>query len=293
MNKISYFHPKYLARSQSKFLWGFTEINPNLMGRFILTDTASVELFFNIFTSGIKITVIPWDQLLYPCIVKVCCLGLEHLWPSSPSLCHFKTAHALRTGISWGVRKDRNHWTQGPGYRVNDWKSPSRTSAGDVLTVEPFVATDLAQLTNFDGAIQKLYHRPHFAVGGCWSKTFHFQPLQRCYCENSGRPARTCIIRRHYSITYTQSLHAMDGLLAVGTYFVNTFRIIFLYKLCFLESRPDDKIIGITVTEKQSECFRATAVWSHVMRRVDQPRPRPTAVCGRLWMTLYLTYFYS
>ena len=33
---------------------------------FIGTDTASVELFFNIFTSGIEMFVIPWDQILYP-----------------------------------------------------------------------------------------------------------------------------------------------------------------------------------------------------------------------------------
>ena len=36
------------------------------MERFIRTDTASVELFFTIFISGIEIFVIPWDQLLYP-----------------------------------------------------------------------------------------------------------------------------------------------------------------------------------------------------------------------------------
>ena len=43
---------------------------------------------------------------------------------------------------------------------------------------------------NFDRryalCIQKLYHRPHFTVGGNWIKSLHLQPLQRCYCENSG-----------------------------------------------------------------------------------------------------------
>ena len=34
--------------------------------------------------------------------------------------------------------------------------------------------------------------------------------LQRCYCENSASPAS------HYCIMYTQSLHAINGLLAVG-----------------------------------------------------------------------------
>ena len=49
------------------------------MDKFIETHTASVELFFNIFTSGIEIFVITWDQLLYPCVVEVCRLGLEEL----------------------------------------------------------------------------------------------------------------------------------------------------------------------------------------------------------------------
>ena len=50
------------------------------MKRFIGADTASVELFFNKFTTGIKTFVIPWDQLLYPCVVEVCRLGLEPLY---------------------------------------------------------------------------------------------------------------------------------------------------------------------------------------------------------------------
>ena len=49
------------------------------MERFIGTDTASVELFFNIFTSEIETFFIPWDQLLYPCVVEVSRLGLEPL----------------------------------------------------------------------------------------------------------------------------------------------------------------------------------------------------------------------
>ena len=49
------------------------------MERFIGTDAASVELFFNIFTSEIVTFVIPWDQLLYPRVQEVCCLGLELL----------------------------------------------------------------------------------------------------------------------------------------------------------------------------------------------------------------------
>ena len=37
------------------------------------------ELFSNIFTYRIETFVIPWDQLLYPCVVEVCRLGLEPL----------------------------------------------------------------------------------------------------------------------------------------------------------------------------------------------------------------------
>jgi hypothetical protein len=39
---------------------------------FIATDTASVQLFFNIFATGIQTFVIPWDQLLNTCVVEDC-----------------------------------------------------------------------------------------------------------------------------------------------------------------------------------------------------------------------------
>ena len=54
------------------------------------------------------------------------------------------------------------------------------------------------------------------SVSGSWNKSLRFQPLQRCYCENWGSPASACVMRRHCSITYTQSLHAINGLTAVG-----------------------------------------------------------------------------
>ena len=47
------------------------------MESFIETYTASVELFFNIFTSGIEKFIIPWDQILYASVVGLCRLGLE------------------------------------------------------------------------------------------------------------------------------------------------------------------------------------------------------------------------
>ena len=49
------------------------------MERLIGKHTASVELFFNIFTSEIETIVLPCDQLLYPVTLEVCRLGLEPL----------------------------------------------------------------------------------------------------------------------------------------------------------------------------------------------------------------------
>jgi hypothetical protein len=46
---------------------------------FIATDTASVQLFINIFATGIVTFAIPWDQLLNTCVVEVCRLGFEPL----------------------------------------------------------------------------------------------------------------------------------------------------------------------------------------------------------------------
>ena len=89
------------------------------------------------------------------------------------------------------------------------------------MTVEPCVAIDVAHLTmNFNRCytlcIQKLYHRSHFIVVEYWNKSLHLQPLQRCYCGNLVNPASACVLRRHYSITYTQSLHAIKGLIVEG-----------------------------------------------------------------------------
>ena len=145
------------------------------------------------------------------CVVEVCRLGLEPPCHSSYPL----------TGISSGVTKFENHWKVGPNYRLDDdWTPPSRTPAVDVLTVESCVVIDLTQLKiNFHRRyalyIQNLYHRPHFTVGGSWNKSPQLQPLQRCYCENSGNITSACVMRRQYFITYTQSL---------STYFVDSCR---------------------------------------------------------------------
>jgi hypothetical protein len=66
--------------SSSKYasLGPFTEIKHNFMEIFIATDTASVQLFFNIFATGIETFVIPWDQLLNTCVVEVAAWDSNH-----------------------------------------------------------------------------------------------------------------------------------------------------------------------------------------------------------------------
>jgi hypothetical protein len=58
-------YPIYEAHPQSTFPWGRVQKRNTCMEIFIATDTPSVQLFFNIFATGIETFVIPWDQLLY------------------------------------------------------------------------------------------------------------------------------------------------------------------------------------------------------------------------------------
>ena len=53
-------------------------------------------------------------------------------------------------------------------------------------------------------------------VGGSWNRNLRIKPLQRSYFDNSGGPASACVMRRNYSIAYTDPLHDISGLLAVG-----------------------------------------------------------------------------
>ena len=46
--------------------------------------------------------------------------------------------------------------------------------------------------------------------------SLQLQPLQRYYSENSGCPVSACVIRPHYSVTFTQSIHAINGFIVVG-----------------------------------------------------------------------------
>ena len=100
----------------------------------------------------------------------------------------------------------------------NNKKNPSQVGRHRDLNQGP--PKFESSVMNFDRryalCVQNLYHRPHFTVGDSWNKSLHLQPLQRCYFENSGSPASSCLMLSHYSITYTQSLHTINGLLAVG-----------------------------------------------------------------------------
>ena len=98
----------------------------------------------------------------------------------------------------------------------NHEKNPSQFGQHQDLNSE--LSEYESSVTNFDRrctlCIQKLYHRLHFTVGGCWNESLHLQPLQLWYCENSESPTSTCIVEHHYSITYMQLLHARNGLVA-------------------------------------------------------------------------------
>ena len=77
-----------------------------------------------------------------------------------------------------------------------------------MLTLESCVAIDLTQLMmdldrRYALYIQKRYHISHFTA------------LQRGYCEIWGSPGSACVMRRHYAITYKQSLHAVNDLIPV------------------------------------------------------------------------------
>ena len=67
---------------------------------FIGTDTASVELFFNIVTYGIETFVIPVGPNFVFCVVEIFRLGLEPLCGTHLRLCLSENTDADRTGSS-------------------------------------------------------------------------------------------------------------------------------------------------------------------------------------------------
>ena len=77
------------------------------------------------------------------------------------------------------------------------------TAATHHLLVLDFRPIILGQLTihidwRYALRIKKLYHSPHFTVGGSWNKNLQLQLLQRCYCENLGSPTSACVMKCHY-----------------------------------------------------------------------------------------------
>ena len=198
------------------------------MERFIVTDTASVELFFNILTFGIETSVIPWDQLLYPCVVEGCRLGLNHLtvWHSYLPLCHSEKRWQDRNFLSC-----KRRWTTILSMLTTCALLCVLVSVALALTCCTIFSTGAPVILcnkeleitagtaedEFRSALcsvdSKLYHRPHFIVDGSWNKSLHLQLLQRFFCGNSGSPASACVMRRHNSIMYIQSLQAINVLL--------------------------------------------------------------------------------
>ena len=109
-------------------------------------------------------------------------------------------------------------------------------------------------------------------VGGSWNKSLHLQPLQGCYCENSGSPVSAGVMQHRYSITYTQSLRAINGLLPVG-------RVGNL--LC---GRPSYLIIRIFHIKMTHSNIRINSNWIKIMYHIPNHIRRKSVVyqlCGR------------
>ena len=105
-----------------------------------------------------------------------------------------------------------------------------------------------------------------YTIGGSWSKSLQLKPLQRCYNENSGRSASPCFMRRYYSIMYTQSLHAINGLVAGDeweTNFVDTPRKAYIWLLLLL-------IIIIIINNNNNVLFNVAEL-------------RPTLAFNKVW----------
>ena len=68
--------------------------------------------------------------------------------------------------------------------------------------------------------IRKLYHwrTSQSAGAGIRASTYN-----RCNCENSGSPASAYVMGRHYFVTYTHSLHAINGLLKLERFMTLVF----------------------------------------------------------------------
>ena len=176
------------------------------MERFIGTDTASVELFFNIITSGIETFAILCHQLSCLCVVEVCCLGLEPLCDA----CHMQgplaNFYCLNICDLWILRK-MDHGNVNPTQHLPWWlrETTKRTPVSLVSTriwtwnspkLTPVWWISIgAVLCSFENFITDCTSQ----ISRSWTKSLYLQPLQWCYCENLGNPTSSCVMWRHYS----------------------------------------------------------------------------------------------
>ena len=65
------------------------------------------------------------------------------------------------------------------------------------------------------GTIIYFVHSKNLSVGGSWNKSI-FKRCKYAIVRNREVLLSACVMRRHYSIRYKQSFHAINGLLAVG-----------------------------------------------------------------------------
>ena len=104
-----------------------------------------------------------------------------------------------------------NHWARGPGIRVDDnWTPPQPNSCRSCVNRRAVVAIDPTRLTmNFDRryalCIQTLYHNRTSQSTGAGIRAFIFNLCNDAIVRTRGIPVSACVMRRHYSITYTQS----------------------------------------------------------------------------------------
>ena len=144
----------------------FTETKPNVMERFIGTDTA---IFQHIHLRNWDLCHTVRSSFISPFRRSLPAGIGTTVWHSPPPLCHSENADADRTGISCYVRKDGNHWARGPGCWLNTSQLNSCRRCVDCRAMcghRPGTAE-----MNFDQCyalyIQKLYQSLHFTISGC------------------------------------------------------------------------------------------------------------------------------
>ena len=101
----------YVARPQIKFPWAIYRNRTQSNGKIYCNRCSKCWAIFQHIHSRIETFVTSWDHLLLLVSYKSAAWGWNHC---DISAC-LSEADANRTGISWGARKDENHWARGPG----------------------------------------------------------------------------------------------------------------------------------------------------------------------------------